>query len=218
SAEGKKVIAKVGSQEITLREFSSQLAVMGQQFGRGNTFPPAMMKQFGMDKTVLDNLISNALVMDQASQLNLTGTNNEINHIIQRQFTNNDGAFIGKEEYLRRVKLNGWNAEEYESNLRRDITVRKVRSYLVSAEQISDRDIEEKYKKDQTKIDVVYATIDLEKVRKSGYKPTDQELQDYYNAHKDQFKANEPTYKVDYIFISTDDVAKIVPVTEEELK
>src|SRR5262249_4899019 len=77
---------------------------------------------------------------------------------------------------------------------------------------------EEKYKKDNTKVDVVYATIDLEKIRKSGYKPTDQELQNYYNAHKDQFKANEPTYKVDYIFIPTDDVAKIVPVTDEELK
>jgi hypothetical protein len=57
------------------------------------------------------------------------------------------------------------------------IAVRKVRSYLVSAEQISDRDIEEKFKKDNTKVDVVYATIDLEKIRKSGYKPTEQELQ-----------------------------------------
>ncbi len=218
SAEGKTVIAKVGSQEITLREFSSQIAAMGMQFGRGNTLPPATMKALGMDKQVLDNLISNALVMDQASELNLTGTNNEVSESIKRQFADANGAFIGKEEYLRRLRLNGWDAEEFEGNLRRDVTVRKVRSYLTSAEQVSDRDIEEQYKKDNTKVDVVYATIDLEKVRKSGFKPTDQELQDYYNGHKDQFKANEPTYKADYLFISTDDVAKIVPVTDEELK
>src|SRR5262245_13311574 len=141
STEGKTVIAKVGSQEITLREFSSQLAAVSQQFGRGNSLPLASLKAFGMDKTVLDNLISNALVMDQASQLNLTGTNNEISDMIRRQFADNNGAFIGKEEYLRRVKLNGWDAEEYEGNVRRDITVRKVRSYLVSAEQVSERDI-----------------------------------------------------------------------------
>ncbi|MGH9841641.1 MAG: SurA N-terminal domain-containing protein [Blastocatellia bacterium] len=218
SAEGKTVIAKVGSHEITLREFGSQLAAMGQQFGRGNTLPPSTMKALGMDKQVLDNLISNALVMDQASGLNLTGTNNEVSEAIKRQFQDANGNFIGKEEYLRRVRLNGWDPEEFESNVRRDMTVRKVRSYLISAEQVSDRDIEEQYKKDNTKVDVVYATIDLEKVRKSGFKPTDQELQEYYNAHKDQFKANEPTYKVDYLFIPTDDVAKIVPVTEEELK
>jgi peptidyl-prolyl cis-trans isomerase D len=217
-ADDKTVIAKVGSQEITLKEFRSQLAVMGQQLGRGNTLPPSAMKSFGWDKQVLDNLISNALIMDQAEQFNLTGTNNEINDMIKRQFTDANGAWIGKEEYLRRVQLNGWDAEEFESNLRRDITVRKVRSYLVSAEQVSDRETEEKYKKDNTKVEIVYATIDLEKVRKSGYTPSEQELQDYYNAHKDQFKADQPTYKVEYLFIPTDDVAKIVPVTEEELK
>jgi peptidyl-prolyl cis-trans isomerase D len=218
AAEGRTVIAKVGSQEITLREFASQLAVMGQQFGRGNSLPPATLKALGMDKQVLDNLISNALMIDQADQLNLTGTNNEIIDIIRRQYVDANGAFIGKEEYLRRVRLNGMDPEELESNLRRDISARKVRSYLTSAEQVSDRDIEDKFKKDNTKVDVVYATIDLEKVRKSGFKPTDQEMQEYYNGHKDEFKANEPTYKVDYIFIPTDDVAKIVPVTEEELK
>jgi peptidyl-prolyl cis-trans isomerase D len=218
SAEGKTVIAKVGSQAITLREFAAQLGAMAQTFGRGNSLPPSTLKALGMDKTVLDNLISNALVMDQASELSLTGTNSEINDQIKRQFLDANGNWIGKEEYLRRVKLNGWDVEEFENNLRRDSTVRKVRSYLTAAEQVSDREIEEKFKKDQTKVDVVYATIDLEKVRKSGYKPTDQELSDYYNAHKDQFKATEPTYKADYIFIPTDDVAKIVPVSEEELK
>ena len=218
SAEGKTVIAKVGSHEITLREFSSQLAALGQQFGRGNTLPPATMKALGMDKQVLDNLISNALALDQASELNLTGTNNEVSDSIRRQFSDANGAFIGKEEYLRRIRLNGSDPEEFEESIRRNLTASKIRSYLTSAEQVSERDIEQQYKEDNTKVDVVYAAIDLEKVRKSGFKPSEQELQDFYNGHKDQFKANEPNYKVDYIFIPTDDVAKIVPVTEEELK
>jgi peptidyl-prolyl cis-trans isomerase D len=218
TTEGKKVIAKVGSQEITLGEFGAQLANMGQQFGRGNSLPPSTLKALGMDKTVLDGLISSALALDQAASLNLNGTNSEINNIVKRQFVDQNGNFVGAEEYLRRLRLNGQDPEVYENNIRRDLAVRKVRSYLVSAEQVSDRDIEEKFKKDNTKVDVVYATIDLEKIRKSGYKPTEQELQEYYNGHKAQFKTTEPTYKVSYIFVPTDDVAKIVPVTDEELK
>lgn len=218
TGEGKKVIAKVGSQEITLGEFSAQLAGMGQQFGRGNSLPPSTLKALGMDKTVLEGLISNAIALDQATALNLSGTNSEINNIVKRQFVDQSGNFIGTEEYLRRLRLNGTDPEVYENNLRRDLAVRKVRSFLVAAEQVSDRDIEEKFKKDNTKVDVVYATVDLEKIRKAGYKPTEQELQEYYNAHKDQFKANDPTYKVSYIFVPTDEVAKIVPVTDEELK
>jgi peptidyl-prolyl cis-trans isomerase D len=218
SAEGKTVIAKVGSQEITLREFSAQLAAMGQQFGRGNTLPPATMKALGMDKQVLDNLIANALTLDQAAELNLVGTDGEISNAIRSQFQDANGAFVGKEEYIRRVRLSGMEVEEFEDNIRRNLASAKIRNFLGSSQQVSDRDVEEDYKRDNTLVEVVYAAMDLEKVRKSGYNPTDQELQSYYDGHKDEFKANEPTYKVDYAFISTDDVAKTVPVTEEELK
>lgn len=218
SADDKNVVAKVGSQEITLKEFRLQLATLGQTFGRGNTLPPSVMKQLGFEKQALDGLIANALVQDQGREFNLQGTNSEINDSIKRQFVDPNGNWVGKDEYLRRVRLNGYEPEEFENNVRRDLTARKVRSYIISAEQVSERDIEEKFKRDNTKIDVVYATIDLEKIRKSGYKPSEQEMQAYYDSHKDEFKANEPTNKVDYIFVSTDDVAKIVPVSEEELK
>jgi parvulin-like peptidyl-prolyl isomerase len=43
-------------------------------------------------------------------------------------------------------------------------------------------------------------------------------LRSYYDARKDEFKANERTRKVEYIFIPSKEVAKTVPVTEEELK
>ena len=218
SADDKIVIANVGSQEITIKEFRTQLASLGQTFGRGNTLPPGVMKQLGFDKQALDGLIANALVQDQGAELNLLGTNSEISDSVRRQFVDANGGFVGKDEYLRRVRLNGYEPEEFENNVRRDLTARKVRSFIISAEQISEREIEEKYKRDNTKIDVIYATIDLEKVRKSGYKPSEEELQSYYNSHKDEFKANEPTSKVDYIFVSTDDAAKIVPVSDEELK
>ena len=107
--------------------------------------------------------------------------------------------------------------KDFENSLRGDAAVRKVRNFLISAEQVSDREIEERFKKENTKVDTVYAIIDLEKVRKA-YKPSEDEMKAYYEAHKDAFKANEPTRKVEYIFIPTDDVAKIVPVTDAELK
>ncbi len=217
SSEDKTVIAKVGSQEITLKEYRSMLATMLSTFGRGNSLPLSIARSIGYDKQALDQLISSRLVIDQAYNLNLAGTDREVNDMVRRNFTGQDGAFIGKDEYLRRVKLNGWDAEEYETNLRNDITARKVREFLISSTQVSDHDVEQKYKDDNTKVEVVYATVDLDKIR-SKFNPTEQELRAYYDANKDQFKATEPTRKVEYIFIPTKEVAKTVPVTEEELK
>ncbi|MGE0128461.1 MAG: SurA N-terminal domain-containing protein [Blastocatellales bacterium] len=217
SSEDNTVIAKVGSQEITLREYKAQLSSMLSAFGRGNSVPLSIARSVGYDKQALDQLISTRLVIDQAHELNLVGTDREVGDQVRRNFTGPDGAFIGKDEYLRRVRLNGWDVEEYETNLRNGITANKVRDFLISSTQVSGHEIEQKYKDDNTKVEVVYATVDLDKIS-SKFKPTEQDLRAYYDSHKDEFKATEPTRKVDYIFISTKDVAKIVPVTEEELK
>lgn len=217
SSEDKSVIAKIGSQEITLKEYKAQLQGLLSTYGRGNTLPLSVAKSIGLDKQALDQLISSSLMIDQANELNLTGTDREVNDMVKRNFVNEQGVWVGKDEYLRRIKLNGWDAEEYEGNLRNDITARKVREFLIAAEQVSDREVEEKYKKDNTKIEAVYALLDLEKIRKN-WAPSEQELRAYYDERKDEFKVAEPTRKVDYIFITTKDAAKIVPVTDEELK
>ena len=50
SNEGDQVIAKVGSQEITLREFSAQVAQLSSFLGRGQTLPLSTLKSFGLDQ------------------------------------------------------------------------------------------------------------------------------------------------------------------------
>lgn len=217
SSDDDVVIAKVGSQEIKLKEFRAQVLQMASVFGRGNPLPLPTLKTLGVDKQALDQLISSRLILDQAQSLNLTGSDGEVAEAIKRQFVDNDGKFVGKDEYVRRLLLQGADVSEYEQDRRNEITVRKMRNYLTSAEQISDREIEEKFKTDNTKIDLVYAAVDLEKIR-SKYKPTEDELKAYYESHKAEFKADQPTRKVDYAFIATKDVEKIISVPDSELK
>jgi peptidyl-prolyl cis-trans isomerase D len=211
------VIAKVGSQEIKLKEYRAQMNQMSSVFGRGNPLPMSTMKAVGMDKQALDQLISNRLALDQAEKLGLTGSNGEINDIIKRQFTDGSGNFLGREEYIRRLRISGQDVAEFERDRRNEISARKVRSYLTSAEQVSDREIEDKFKKDQTKVELAYAVVDLEKVR-SKYKPAEAELKAYYDAHTAEFKATLPTRKVDYVFVATKDVAKTITIPDSELR
>lgn len=218
SSNDDEVIAKVGSQEITLKEYSTQVAQLASFITRGQNFPMSTLKSFGIDQQALDQLISSKLALDQAATLNLTGTDGEVSEAIKRQNVDpNTGQWIGTEEYKRRLRLQGFDIAAYERDRRNEISVRKVRSFLTSAEQVSDRDIEERFKKDNTRVEVVYATVDLDKVR-STFKPTDAELQTYYNAHKDQFKAAAPTRKVEYVFIASKDAEKLVTIPDSELK
>ncbi len=218
SADDKIVVATVGSEEITLREFRNALRSYGQRYTRQGELPYATLKALGADKEALDGLVANRLALDVARDLGLSGTDREISEQVVRSFTNQQtGQFIGKAEYMRSLALQGTSASEYEESLRDGLTANKVRAYVMAGEQISDKEIEESYKKDNTKVEVSYAIIDREKV-KSKLKATDAELQAYYDGHKGSFKADKPTRKVDYIFISTDQVAKTMTITDADLK
>ncbi len=214
------VVATVGSYEITLKDFRTMLENLGAVYSRGNTLPLATLKALGLDKQALDRLIEDRLVRAEADRLGIGATDREVSDEIIRMPGFSDpetGKFIGLEEYKRTLALRGENVEEFESKIRSSIAVEKVRNYLASAEQVSDREIEETYKKDYTEVELAYALVDNEKVR-SRLKLTDEELRAYYESHKDQFKATEPVRKVEYIFIPTDKVAETIKLTEQQLR
>src|SRR5215510_307306 len=127
SSDDNVVIAKVGSQEITLGEYKSALLNRLSAFGGGNPIPLTVARSIGFDKDALDQLISGRLVLDLGSELNLTGSNSEVNDAIKRSFAGPDGNFIGKNEYLRQLRLRGATPDEVETNQRDNITARKVR-------------------------------------------------------------------------------------------
>jgi peptidyl-prolyl cis-trans isomerase D len=214
------VVAKVGKYEITLRDYRTAIQALGSTFTRGNQLPLTTVRALGLDKQALDRLIADRLVQAEADRLGIGATDREVSEQIVRLpgFTNSEtGQFIGKEEYLRTLALRGEDVEVFEGNIRSGIAVGKVRSYLTSAEQVSERDIEEAYKKDNTRVELVYALIDNEKVRKR-LQLADADLRAYYDAHLDEFKANEPHRKVEYIFVPTDKVAETLKITDEELR
>jgi peptidyl-prolyl cis-trans isomerase D len=216
TAEDKAVIAKVGNKEVTLLEFRSQLASMMQMYSRGGGIDPRLVKSMKLDQQVLDRLVEDRIVQNEAERLGFTGTNQEISDQITKAFTDPDtGKFMGKEEYIRSLRLRGESPEKFEEGIRHSLAASKMRTFLTAGSQASDKEIEEAYKADNTKIEVAYATIEKDKI-KDIPKPTEAELQTYFDGHKDEFKATDSVRKVEYLFIPTDKV--VVNLTDEMLK
>jgi hypothetical protein len=78
SSDDDTVIAKVGSQEITLKDYKGSLSTMLSAFGRGSSLPLSIAKSIGYDKQALEQLISERLVIEQGDELSLTGTDREV--------------------------------------------------------------------------------------------------------------------------------------------
>ena len=54
SPEDDTVIAKVGDEEITIREFRNAMVSLGSRFSQGNTLPLATLRQLGIDKDAIE--------------------------------------------------------------------------------------------------------------------------------------------------------------------
>ncbi len=196
------------------------MAALGQRYSRGTPLPPSLYKSLGLDQQALDALIEERIVLLTADDLSLHATDREVSDQITRlpQFTDSEtGKFVGMDEYRRRLQLSGQDLGEFERNIRQAITIGKVREYVGSSEQVGDREVEESFRKDNTAVELAYASIDPSKVR-SKLKFTDEELRSYYDAHTADFKAAQPLRKVEYIFIPTDEVSKSIKLTDEELR
>ena len=221
STEDATVIAKVGSREVTIKELRAQMDALSQMYVRGgNALPLATIKALGLDKQALDRLIEEKLSLAEADRLTVTATDTEVAEEIKKLpgFTDQEsGKFIGAEEYKRTLQLRGQNVEEFEDNIRRTIILGKIRDILGASAQVSDKEIEDEFRKDNTTVDLVYAQIDPSKIRDT-FKASDDELKSYYDAHKEEFKTTEAVRKVEYIFVPTDKATETVPMSEDQLK
>jgi peptidyl-prolyl cis-trans isomerase D len=214
------IIAKVGSREITLKEYRRQIQALASMYTQGgNDLPLAVVKSLGVHTQALDRLIEDRLALSEADRLNISATDEEVSNQIRTLpgFQKEDGSFVGVEEYKRTLRLRGENIEEFENNIRRSIMLGKIRDFLGAPVQVSDKDIEAKFREENTQVELVYAQIDQSKV-KDTIKFTDDELKNYYDGHKDEFKTTEPVRRVEYVFVPTDKATATVPITEEELK
>ena len=93
---------------------------------------------------------------------------------------------------------------------------RKVREFIISPIQVSDREVEEAYKRDNTRSRCL-------RHRRPGkirakFNPTEQDLRSYFDARKDEFKAGERTRRVEYIFIPMKEVTRPFRSPMRELK
>jgi peptidyl-prolyl cis-trans isomerase D len=222
----KTVIASVDGREITAKEYSTAMQRIvtmyrnfAQQSQQNAGFPLSVgdLRKRGTDKAILQSLVRQHIVEMEAERLGLVATRDELQKRIVEQF-NQDGRWIGYEKYRRILERQGQNPIEFERNLMLSITEEKLRNFLTSGVQVSSREAEEDYKKANTKLDLSFVVFNDADFEKTVAAPTDAEIQAYFDAHKDEFRATKDQRKIRYIYVSQDKAAETVQVSDEVLR
>jgi peptidyl-prolyl cis-trans isomerase D len=213
------IVADVGSGQITANEYDflikNEIRALSQQTKQEITIDQA--KAIGLDKTVLEQAIGRAALDDESRSLGLTASQNAIASSIRgnNAFRGADGAF-DPNAFAGALQQAGLSEDQFVQSTGEDI----ARSQLLDSAT-------DGVAAPPGLARLLYNFVNEERVAEylvitpdeagTVPEPSAADLQTYYKAHGDEFRA--PEYRsFDYIEIGPDQVASEVSVSDADVK
>lgn len=186
--------ARVNGETIPANEYYRALAFTEDQYKQmyRQTLTPEMLASMGVQKGVLDSLVDQKLLLQEAARLNLTATPDEIRRRISEiPVLNEGGKWVGQEGYTRFVQSVGYqNAADFEDALARQITLDKMESALQNSVVVSPKAAEAEYRRVSENAKIRYVLYPAAK-EAPAVNVTPAEVDAYYAAHRDKYMHGE---------------------------
>lgn len=186
--------AHVNGTTISYKDYQRALYFTVENYKRmyGDRFDEQMIAALGVPKQVLDTLVDQRLLLQEAERLHLTATQEEVRRkILQIPTLNPDGKFVGQELYTRFVQQIGFDSPaDFEEDLARQITIDKMESALTDSVVVSPKAAEAEYRRISENAKIRYVMYPAQN-EFNAVQVTPAEAQAYYNANQDKYKHGE---------------------------
>jgi peptidyl-prolyl cis-trans isomerase D len=215
------VVAKVAGTDITSQEVQRQARQMvQQQFPRGGAQASMLLPYFASQAA--QQLIQRQALIAEAEHLGLRATDEDVRDELQHgryaQVFFPDGNFIGQAQYEQLLQQHDLTVPMFESDVKDEILIDKLRSLIAGSAMVSDAEIRQKFEKDNTKIKFDYAVLRKDDILKSLH-PSDLELKAFYDRNKATYNNSIPEKrKIKYVLIDTAKLQDQQQVSQQDLQ
>ncbi len=208
-------VASVGKDTISSHEF--QVAYKDYVDRMRGQINPEMMRAFRFERQIMDALVMRHVITEEAKRLGLNVSPAEVEQkILEIPALRENGVFIGRSRYQAILAQNNHTVEEFESNIANELLSEKLKNFLTAGVSVTDKEVEEEYKKRNEKAKLDYFVIDASKLE-DKVSPTDQEQRDYYEKNKAKYNVPEKR-KARYVFLEALKLRAQVTTNDDELR
>ncbi len=186
AAGNSTVVAKVGSDTITLPEVQRLI----QNTQRNRQMPPEMLTTF-IPQMVQDMVTERAMAYE-AQRLGFQVSDAELQEAIKQIVPTlfPDGNFVGKETYAAMLAQQNLTIPEFESDLRRQLLITRLRNIALEGTVVSPAEIEQEYKKKFEKMRLEWVKLTADKYLNETPVTID-DMKAYYNANRASYQTPE---------------------------
>jgi peptidyl-prolyl cis-trans isomerase D len=209
-----ETVARVEGQDITANEFrrTYQAQLQAYRSAYGGQMNEQLLKQLGIEQQILQQMVDERAALAEARRVGIKVSDDEVRQrILSIPAFQENGAFIGEQRYqqLLRMQRPPMSSSEFEENVRRQLTIQKLRSSLTDWLSVSENELEQEYRRrnDKVKLAVVSFTADSFRGQVAA---NDADITSYFDGHKEDFKIPEKR-KIRYLLVDVEAMrAKVV--------
>lgn len=185
----------------------------------GAQFTPELARQLQLPLQVLEQLVQQRLMLAEAERMGLMVSDAELQRELLELpvFQDDQGRFIGAEQYRRVVRQLGYGSPEaFENEFRQQLLLSKINQILAENMIITDAEIEAAYRAEAERAKIRYVRLPASRFQ-DRVSPTDEEVASYFETDPEAFRLPERR-AVDYLVVDVDAIRRGLEITDEELQ
>jgi len=218
SGASTSVVATVNGVDITESEFLREYQNTQQRLQRmlGKNFNSSMFPEQMLKQRTLESMIQRELLNQELDQGGFHVASEQIYKTMESipAFHDENGKF-SRERYQEVLQSQRMSAASFEVRLANDIANQHLQSGLTESTLVTDKQIGYIQKLQNQQRKVGYFSLPLNQYREK-IKITQQDIQDYYDKHKTEYKTPEKV-SVEYIELKLADISQQFDVSDEDI-
>lgn len=216
-----EAVATVEGRRITAGEFTraynAQMAQFRNAYGSGMN--DAMIRQLGLDRQVLQQMIDQQAVLAEADRLGISASDAEVRaRIMQIPGLQENGQFIGEARYRQLLgqQRPPLTPSDFEEEVRNSIILDRMRAMLTEWIMVSDAEADAEYRRRSEK--VTLDVVSFPAVEFNDQAPvTDADLSAYFKAHTERYRIAERR-KIQYLALDAQAIQANITVPEQDIQ
>lgn len=214
-------IARIDGRSVTVAEFSRvyQSQVAAYRAAYGQNINEQLLRQLGFEQQILRQLIDQEAAMVEAQRLGISVGDGEVRQrILSMPEFQENGQFIGEQRYRQVLEMARppVSASEFESSLRRQMMIEKLRAVVTDWITVTDAEADEEYRRRNEKVKVQLVHLSAETFRER-VTASDADIAAYYAANKDKYRVGERR-KIRYLLVDEDALRGGITVPAREIE
>jgi peptidyl-prolyl cis-trans isomerase D len=217
------VVATVDGRDITVgrfrRAYLQQMQQYRSQFG-GNV-DEKLLRQLGIDQRIVQQMIEEEAALAEAERLGIGASDEEVRErILALPYFQENGHFIGDTRYRQMLQMANppLRTDEFEEQIRRSVAVEKLRGALTDWIAISDREVEDEFKRQNEKVKLAVVNFPADKFREAvAGSVSDADVAKTFEERKNDYRLPEKR-KIKYGMVDTQSLRERTQVSPQDVQ